>query len=82
MRAAGARPTIAVARSPAAIGVAFTGARQAQERAGEGGILFFHDGGSTGGRVRLQRGEAAWVVDVGWLTGQVTIARAEAVPLS
>jgi len=67
---------------PAAIGVGFTGARQAQERAGEGGILFFHDGGSTGGRVRLQQGQAAWVIDVGWLTGQVRISRADAVPLS
>ncbi|KAF1717277.1 type II secretion system protein XpsH [Pseudoxanthomonas wuyuanensis] len=61
---------------PASLGVSFTGARQAQARAGEGGILFFHDGGSTGGRVRLQARRAAWVIDVGWLTGEVKLSRA------
>lgn len=61
---------------PASLGVCFTGARQAQARAGEGGILFFHDGGSTGGRVRLQAKRAAWVIDVGWLTGEVKLSRA------
>ncbi len=55
--------------------IQFTGARQAQARAGEGGILFFHDGGSTGGRVRLSAKSASWVVDVGWLTGEVRVMR-------
>ena len=59
--------------------IQFTGARQAQARAGEGGILFFHDGGSTGGRVRLTAKTASWVVDVGWLTGEVRVMRDSAV---
>lgn len=62
------------------LGVRFTGARQAQARAGEGGILFFPDGASTGGRVQLQAKRAAWRIDVGWLTGQVKLSRAEAEP--
>lgn len=58
--------------------VEFTGARQAQAREDVGAILFFHDGASTGGRVRLSREGAAWDVDVRWLTGQVRIDRGPA----
>ena len=57
------------------LSVSFTGARQAQARAGEGAILFFPDGGATGGRVTLAAERAAWSVDVAWLTGEVRIAR-------
>jgi general secretion pathway protein H len=63
---------------PAALDVNFTGARQAQPEAGVGAILFFDDGASTGGRVQLASGRAAWNVDVAWLTGEVTLKRAEA----
>ncbi len=66
---------------PKSLAVQFTGARQAQARAGEGGILFFPDGGSTGGRVQLQAKKAGWRVDVTWLTGEVKLARAQAEPL-
>lgn len=59
----------------ASLSVRFTGARQAQARAGEGAILFFPDGGSTGGRVTLAAGQAAWSVDVAWLTGEVRLLR-------
>lgn len=59
----------------ASLSVRFTGARQAQARAGEGAILFFPDGGSTGGRVTLGAGPAAWSVDVAWLTGEVRVLR-------
>jgi general secretion pathway protein H len=38
-----------------------------------GAIRFFADGGSTGGRVTLSAGERAYVVDVSWLTGRVTV---------
>ena len=62
---------------PAALDVHFTGARQAQPQAGVGAILFFDDGASTGGRVQLASGRAAWNVDVAWLTGEVTLERAE-----
>ncbi|MDO5505306.1 MAG: GspH/FimT family pseudopilin [Pseudoxanthomonas suwonensis] len=58
---------------PAQMQVRFTGARQLQPRAGEGAIVFFGDGASSGGRVQLQAGQAAWQVDVAWLTGQVSL---------
>ncbi|KAF1714241.1 type II secretion system protein GspH [Pseudoxanthomonas yeongjuensis] len=61
---------------PPSLGVDFIGAREVQPRAGEGGILFFPDGASTGGRVRLSVKRAAWRIDVSWLTGEVTLARA------
>jgi general secretion pathway protein H len=63
---------------PAALAIEFTGARQAQARDDVGAILFFSDGASTGGRVRLTRDGAAWDVDVRWLTGEVRTARAGA----
>ncbi|MFZ5657111.1 MAG: type II secretion system protein XpsH [Pseudomonadota bacterium] len=63
---------------PPALGIEFTGARQAQVRDDAGAILFFHDGASTGGRVRLVREGAAWDVDVRWLTGEVRVARGPA----
>lgn len=61
---------------PAALDVAFVGARQAQQTQDVGAILFFSDGASTGGRVRVSRETAAWDVDVKWLTGEVRLARA------
>jgi general secretion pathway protein H len=63
-------------RIPPSLGVDFIGAREVQPRAGEGGILVFPDGASTGGRVRLSVKRAAWRIDVSWLTGEVTLARA------
>ena len=38
---------------------------------GQGVIEFHPDGGSSGGRIRLQREGAEWRIDVGWLTGEV-----------
>lgn len=61
---------------PQSLGVDFIGAREVQPRAGEGGILFFPDGASTGGRVQLSVKRAAWRIDVSWLTGEVSLARA------
>ena len=43
-----------------------------------GAVLFFGDGASTGGRIQLSHGRAAWNVDVAWLTGDVALHRAEA----
>lgn len=60
---------------PESLSVDFIGARQAQARAGEGAILFFRDGGSTGGRITLGAKQAAWSVDVRWLTGEVRVLR-------
>jgi general secretion pathway protein H len=61
---------------PPKLAIDFTGAREAQADRGqsrEGAIEFFPDGASTGGRIRLSAGKAAWDVDVGWLTGQVEV---------
>lgn len=38
-----------------------------------GGIRFFPDGSSTGGRITLELGENKRQIDVNWLTGQVEI---------
>lgn len=62
---------------PKALDVSFTGVRQVQAREGEGVILFFEDGASTGGRIQLRRENAAWNVDVTWLTGEVGVHRGE-----
>lgn len=58
--------------------VSFTGVRQVLERDGEGVILFFEDGASTGGRIQLRQARAVWNVDVAWLTGEVSLHRGEA----
>jgi general secretion pathway protein H len=63
---------------PEQLSVSFIGAREVQPREGEGAIVFFPDGASTGGRVRLGVRRAAWHVDVTWLTGEVRARRAEA----
>lgn len=62
---------------PDTLRIAFTGARETQPARGQGAIVFFPDGASTGGRVSLSRDGATWNVDVAWLTGEVTLARAE-----
>lgn len=63
---------------PPALRIHFTGARETQPRRGEGAIVFFADGASTGGRVQLSDQRAAWNVDVAWLTGEVRLRRVEA----
>lgn len=60
---------------PASLGISFIGARQAQPAPGIGAILFFHDGGSSGGQIRLSSGRAVWHIDVAWLTGEVQVVR-------
>lgn len=40
-------------------------------------VRFFPDGAATGGRIVLQIDDAAWQVDVGWLTGEVTLQAVE-----
>jgi general secretion pathway protein H len=62
---------------PKALEVTFTGVRQVQAREGEGVILFFEDGASTGGRIQLRVKNAAWNADVAWLTGEVTLSKGE-----
>ena len=45
------------------------------ELSGEGlaNIRFFADGSSKGGRITLERGKAAWQIDINWLTGQIEL---------
>lgn len=54
-----------------------TVAREEQPGPGLAAIRFFADGSSTGGRVVVRRGDAAWRVDVNWLTGAVRVERGE-----
>ena len=61
---------------PKSLSVRFTGARQASARRGQGGIVFYPDGASSGGRVQLQAGRGGWRIDVRWLTGEVSLSRA------
>jgi general secretion pathway protein H len=65
-------------RLPKQLGIAFFGAREVQPSPGEGGIAFFADGASTGGRIRLSAKQAVRDIDVAWLTGEVTVKRGEA----
>ncbi|NUS38521.1 MAG: hypothetical protein HOQ02_05805 [Lysobacter sp.] len=62
---------------PPSLSITFTGAREVQPRRGEGAIVFFPDGASTGGRVQLGARKAAWNIDVAWLTGEVKLKRAQ-----
>jgi general secretion pathway protein H len=39
----------------------------------KGGIRFYPDGSSTGGRITVSSGERKYLVDVDWLTGRVSI---------
>ena len=65
---------------PEKLGIRFTGAREVQPRRGEGAIVFFPDGASTGGRVQLSAKQAAMNVDVTWLTGEVRLRRGRVEP--
>lgn len=62
---------------PERLSVTFTGAREVQPAEGQGAILFFPDGAATGGRITLALDDAAWDIDVAWLTGEVTVGRSE-----
>lgn len=60
------------------IDIVATGARNEQQREGMAAVRFFPEGAATGGRFRLSHGDAAWQVDVQWLTGEVSLQRAPA----
>lgn len=47
------------------------------ENATTGRIRFFPDGSSTGGRVRLSSGPREWIINVVWLTGEISLEEAE-----
>ena len=60
---------------PERLSVTFTGAREVQPTEGVGAVVFFPDGAATGGRIRLGLDDAAWEIDVAWLTGEVRVSR-------
>ncbi|KFN47222.1 type II secretion system protein XpsH [Arenimonas metalli] len=65
---------------PADIALEVTGAREELETPQVVAIRFFPEGAATGGRLVLRNGEAAWRVDVAWLTGEVRLRRGEGEP--
>ena len=58
---------------PKTIGLTVVTAQSEIIGKGLGNIRFFPDGSSTGGRVALERGKAAWQIDINWLTGQIEL---------
>ena len=60
---------------PERLTVTFSGAREVQPTEGVGAVVFFPDGAATGGRIRLGLDDAAWEIDVAWLTGEVRVSR-------
>lgn len=63
---------------PREIDIVATGARIEQTEPDVAAIRFFPEGAATGGRILLSREQAAWQIDVEWLTGEVTVKRARA----
>lgn len=74
---ADARTWTAAGREPVAIpeGLDITLETARSEMTGEnaGGIRFYPDGASTGGSVELLADERSWRINVGWLTGEVSV---------
>ena len=63
---------------PEQIKILATAARIEQKQPDTAAIRFFPEGAATGGRIVLWRDRAAWQVDVEWLTGEVSVKRAQA----
>ncbi len=42
---------------------------------GRGGVRFYPDGASTGGRVTLIHKEREWRINIAWLTGEIAVTR-------
>ena len=64
---------------PKGINVTVVTAQSELNGKGLGNIRFFADGSSTGGRITLERGKAAWKIDINWLTGQIELEETNAV---
>lgn len=60
---------------PEGMDVLLTTARSEMTSEAVGGIRFFPDGGSTGGRVDLYVNGREYRVDVAWLTGEASLAK-------
>lgn len=62
---------------PSGIDIELVAAEDEMQSESVGGIRFFPDGSSTGGRVILKRGDGGYQVGVNWLTGRILIAQWE-----
>ena len=63
---------------PRQINILATGAKIEQRHSDVATIRFFPEGAATGGRIVLWRDQAAWQIDVEWLTGEVSVKRGQA----
>lgn len=63
---------------PDGIDIELVAARDELRNEHLGGIRFFPDGSSSGGRVILKRGDSGYQVGVNWLTGRILVADWEA----
>lgn len=63
-----------------ALQVEATTARQESAGVRTAAVRFFPDGSASGGRVVFRHGEAAWRVDIAWLTGEVALRRGAGQP--
>lgn len=61
---------------PEALDITLITARQELTGDNAGGIRFYPDGASTGGRVVLSSDGREWHITVGWLTGEIRRERA------
>lgn len=62
------------------IDVSLTVAEEEFAEGQEGGIRFFADGSSTGGRIKLEWGKQLRQIDVNWITGEVTLSAIAPLP--
>lgn len=63
---------------PDGIDIELVAARDELRNERIGGVRFFPDGSSSGGRVILKRGDTGYQVGVNWLTGRILVADWEA----
>lgn len=75
-----ASPGKRAGRIPEQLSIRFYGARQASAQEGEGAIVFYPDGASTGGSIELSARQAVRRISVAWLTGEVRLDTPEHPP--
>ena len=64
-----------IATWPDRVNVIASIAASQQQSQALGAIVFYSDGGSTGGRLRFMSGEREYYVDVDWLLGTIQMSR-------
>jgi general secretion pathway protein H len=61
-------------RIPRGLDIELIAAQEEMRNDEVGGIRFYPDGSSSGGRVILKRGDGGYQVGVNWLTGRILVA--------